>query len=194
MMTNPSELGEKLNEACSVGVLEEVVNLVNLGANINHQNKVNGMTPLHWAYTRKHQSIIDYLLFKGADPDVKRNDGKKPHEMHETLQSTFVPNYLKYPSFPYIKTSESYQPVKADFPTETIIKVRLAQSEEEDFYEFEAPTKTCDYPYFLQIISKELNIRPEEIKKVRKLPNTIVRCEADLRRLSDGTELEVVTG
>ncbi|CAH8450665.1 unnamed protein product [Heterobilharzia americana] len=192
MMKNQSELGEELNEACSIGVLEEVVKLVTIGADVNHQNKVNGMTPLHWAYTRKHQNIIDYLLSRGADPDITRSDGKKPHEMQETIKTSFVPNYLESPSFPYVKINQNDHPVQSSCLHESILKIRLAQSEEEDFYEFEAPVQTCSYDHFIQIISKELNIIPDKIKKIRKLPNTVVRCETDLRRLSNGTELEVV--
>jgi ankyrin repeat protein len=44
--------------------------LLNKGANINYQNKKNGMTALlsacHWGY----EKVVEFLLKKGANPNV----------------------------------------------------------------------------------------------------------------------------
>ncbi|KAF6771751.1 hypothetical protein AHF37_09926 [Paragonimus kellicotti] len=70
--------------------------------------------------------------------------------------------------------------------------VRLASDVDGDFCEIEAPVETCDFNSFRALLASELSIDSSRIKKIRKLPNIIVRNQADLRRLTTGTELEVV--
>ncbi|CAH8450963.1 unnamed protein product [Dicrocoelium dendriticum] len=71
-------------------------------------------------------------------------------------------------------------------------KARLADQDDKDFFEFELPLETCDFSEFRTLLAKEFSIDPAQIKKVRKLPNTVIRNESDLKRLVNGVELEVV--
>ena len=41
-------------------------------------------------------------------------------------------------------------------------------------------------------ICSELNIQPQKIERLRKLPDTKLRKDSDVQRLEDYTELEVV--
>ncbi|KAA3673105.1 uncharacterized protein DEA37_0003741, partial [Paragonimus westermani] len=187
------ELGEQLNQAASLGLLEEVMDLLDRGAGVNHANKVNGMTPLHWAVLRHHKQVAKFLLSVGADPSLPRKDGLKPDELGEQQTLVFTPNYLTYPNFPQLTKSNEYivspQP---NVENGVLLKVRLASDVEGDFYEIEAPVETCDFNSFRSLLASELSIDSGRIKKIRKLPNIIVRNEADLKRLTTGAELEVV--
>ncbi|KAF7237358.1 hypothetical protein EG68_10917 [Paragonimus skrjabini miyazakii] len=187
------ELGEQLNQAASLGLLDEVEDLLDRGADVNHSNKVNGMTPLHWAMLRNHSQVADFLLSVGADPTLPRKDGLKPRELGGQQTLAFTPNYLTYPNFPQlIKSNESIISTKQNVGNGVLLKVRLANDVDGDFCEIEAPVETCDFNSFQALLASEMSIDSVRIKKIRKLPNIIVRNEADLRRLTTGTELEVV--
>ncbi|WP_375333842.1 ankyrin repeat domain-containing protein [Candidatus Tisiphia endosymbiont of Xenochironomus xenolabis] len=52
------------------GKLEAVKTLLQLGANINAINAVNGMPPLHVAMQKKHPEVAEELLARGADVNI----------------------------------------------------------------------------------------------------------------------------
>ena len=62
-----------------IGMMREIIShggKVPLGG-INKYND----TALHLAYCHDNQPMIDFLLENGADPDAKRYNGIKPHEL-----------------------------------------------------------------------------------------------------------------
>ena len=63
-----------LNQASSNGMLEVVKKLVNVGANVNKQNK-HGQTALVFASVFGKIDVVKYLLDNGAKTDLKDNDG-----------------------------------------------------------------------------------------------------------------------
>ena len=75
--------------------------------------------------------------------------------------------------------------------SELILKVRIANSGENDFIEIDLDVNKLTYKSLLCVCSQELNIDSASIKKVRKLPNTIVRNDKDVQRLLQYQELEV---
>ena len=75
-------------------------------------------------------------------------------------------------------------------PTCLMVKVRLADSAEEDFVEVDVPERS--YQGLLQACCSELEVRPETVNKIRKLPNVLVRKDKDTERLMHGQELEIV--
>lgn len=75
-------------------------------------------------------------------------------------------------------------------PTCLMVKVRLADSAEKDFVEVEVPK--CSYQGLLQACCSELEVMPEAVSKIRKLPNVVVRKDKDTERLMHGQELEIV--
>ena len=64
-----------LHIAVLPGNLETVQTLVELGSDLNAQDK-NGNTPLHNASNQKH--IFDFLIEKGADSEIENSLGRKP--------------------------------------------------------------------------------------------------------------------
>ena len=65
-----------------IGIMREIVShggTVFLGK-INKYSD----TALHLAYCHDNQPMIDFLLENGADPDAKRYNGLKPHELRPT--------------------------------------------------------------------------------------------------------------
>ncbi|XP_023242209.1 ankyrin repeat domain-containing protein 40-like [Centruroides sculpturatus] len=75
---------------------------------------------------------------------------------------------------------------------ELVLKVRLANSQDPDFIEIEIPRDQLTYNYLLQVCCIELNIDKEQVSRIRKLPNTVLRKDKDIQRLKNFQELEVV--
>ena len=75
-------------------------------------------------------------------------------------------------------------------PTCLLVKVRCADCEEKDFIEVDIPERS--YQALLQTCCSELEVRPEAVSKIRKLPNVVIRKDKDIERLHHGQELEIV--
>ena len=63
---------------------------------------------------------------------------------------------------------------------------------EQDFIEIEIDKSRLSFEFVLSTICRELNINPSIVHKLRKLPNTIIRKDKDVRRFVDFQELELV--
>ena len=72
------------------------------------------------------------------------------------------------------------------------MKVRIANSGEEDFVEVELDRFNLTYESLLERCCDELDLSKSAVKKIRKLPNILIRKDKDLQRLIDHQELEVV--
>ena len=70
------------------------------------------------------------------------------------------------------------------------IKVRIADSGETDFVEVDVHTHS--YIDLVRSICEELEISPDDVSKIRKLPNVLIRKDRDVGRLENGQELELV--
>lgn len=212
---------ERLREAACTGDIESIKTLIESSAvNVNSQNKVNGWTSLHWAAKRNHSSVVSYLLLHGADKCIKTNTGETASQLTsytdiknmlggantETKQTELPikPNYLANPTFPYTqpvvqKSMESsrepptsYQEHQCSSNEELVIKVRVANSEERDFIEVEIDKECLSFEKLLTVCCQELGLQKGQVFKVRKLPNTIIRKDKDVRRLVDFQEVEIV--
>ena len=60
--------------------LERIKELLNIGFNINTQNDL-GDTLLHYACEYKHYDIIQFLLSKNADINIKNEKGYTPFDI-----------------------------------------------------------------------------------------------------------------
>lgn len=76
--------------------------------------------------------------------------------------------------------------------SELVLKVRVASSDEEDFIEIEIDYDKLTFENLMDICCKELEIERDSVRKVRKLPNTIVRKDKDVGRLQQFQEIEIV--
>jgi hypothetical protein len=74
-----------------------------------------------------------------------------------------------------------------------VLKVRIANSGDPDFIEVELPRTELSYSRLLRVCCEELGISANQIVRVRKLPDTIVRKDKDVQRFRDFQEIEVVT-
>ncbi|XP_061191166.1 ankyrin repeat domain-containing protein 40-like [Saccostrea echinata] len=220
-MDNSTDSEEQLREAACIGDLESVKALIeSSGVDINSQNKVNGWTSLHWAAKRNHSGIVSYLLLHGADKYIKTNNGEIASQLStfsdiknmlggtnaEVVQKDLpiTPNYLANPPFPYTqpvvqKSTDSsrenpgrLQEQNCASNNELVIKVRVANSEERDFIEVELDKHCLSFDRLLAVCCQELGVQKGLVFKIRKLPNTIVRKDKDVGRLTDFQELEIV--
>ena len=70
-----------LHLASANGFLDVVKYLINeLHCDINAKNKSQS-TPLSWAAFNGQKAVVEFLLEKGADFDIKNANGKKPSEL-----------------------------------------------------------------------------------------------------------------
>lgn len=75
---------------------------------------------------------------------------------------------------------------------ELVLKVRVANSDEKDFIEIDIP-RHISFDQLVTLMRSELAVDAKAVvKKVRKLPDTIIRNDRDVQRLHDYQELELV--
>ncbi|XP_027482416.1 ankyrin repeat domain-containing protein 40 isoform X3 [Zalophus californianus] len=77
---------------------------------------------------------------------------------------------------------------------ELVLKVRIQNPSlrENDFIEIELDRQELTYQELLRVSCCELGVDPDQVEKIRKLPNTLVRKDKDVARLQDFQELELV--
>uniref|UniRef100_M0R581 ANKRD40 C-terminal like n=2 Tax=Rattus norvegicus TaxID=10116 RepID=M0R581_RAT len=75
---------------------------------------------------------------------------------------------------------------------ELVLKVRIQDSRENDFIEIELHRQELSYQSLLQVSCSELGVPPEQVEKMRKLPNTVLRKDKDIQRLQDFQEIELL--
>ncbi|XP_010213940.1 PREDICTED: ankyrin repeat domain-containing protein 40-like [Tinamus guttatus] len=75
---------------------------------------------------------------------------------------------------------------------ELVLKVRVQNLRDTDFIEIELDRQELTYQDLLRVSCCELGVNPEQVEKIRKLPNTLVRKDKDVARLQDFQELELV--
>lgn len=71
--------------------------------------------------------------------------------------------------------------------------MRIAGSKDPDYIEVEIPRWKLTYSTLLQICCTELQLSEAQVERIRKLPNTRLRKDGDVKRLIDYQCLELVT-
>lgn len=237
-MDRSKTLEDSLREACCIGDIEGVEELLNKGVDVNAKHGINGWTPLHWAAKRGHKVIVSLLLANGAHTAALTTKGETPAalcsnpEVHKLLAMepggttistesnpdlSITPYYLKHQplngrvdlgtSASVRKNTEGTHtnsvpvtnPVKVGHHVgdstqndELVLKVRIANSGDPDFIEVELPRTELSYSRLLRVCCEELGISANQIVRVRKLPDTLVRKDKDVQRFRDFQEIEVV--
>jgi len=72
---------EKLREAACFGDTDALHRLLEAGADVNGQHKINGWTALHWAAKRNNMRIVDALLKSGADVNLYTSKGEQAYQL-----------------------------------------------------------------------------------------------------------------
>lgn len=93
-----------LHHAATKDYVETMALLVSYGADINSTNKVNGMTPLHYATKNKHKRATEFLLFCGADLTMTDKDGSEAISFmsdsmrteHRFIQDGFSKGHIRF--------------------------------------------------------------------------------------------------
>lgn len=156
-----------------------------------------GETP---AVLTDNQEILNLL---GAPSSGKRIDNPLP----------ITPGYMAYPPLNHKVDTESPRPGgkrpagsvngmsstqqypqhhASDDAAELVLKVRVAHTNDSDFIEVELPRTDLSYSRLLRVSCEELGVDLKHVLKIRKLPDTVVRKDKDVRRLHDLQELELV--
>ena len=73
-----------------------------------------------------------------------------------------------------------------------VLKFRIAEAEEEDFIEIELDRKCSSFSSLVDACLTEFGVDKSKLKKIRKLPNTIVRNDRDVKRLTQFQEMEII--
>ena len=125
---------------------------------------------------------------------IKKRKRNTTQSMVETLQQSlneFIRQQQENDTqfLSQILQREEDEATKKNMDDERVLKVRLAG--DIDFIEVEVQ-QNCSMVELKDILCKELDIKAEDIMKIRKLPNTLVRNEKDIKRLRDQQETEVV--
>ncbi|KAM9296844.1 ankyrin repeat domain-containing protein 40 [Gastrophryne carolinensis] len=77
---------------------------------------------------------------------------------------------------------------------ELVLKVRIQSNNpgDNDFIEVELDRELLTYRELLRVCCYELGVSPDNVERIRKLPNTMLRKDKDVARLQDFQELELV--
>lgn len=73
-----------------------------------------------------------------------------------------------------------------------VLKFRVAESNEKDFIEIELEREHLSFTALVDVCLMAFNVEKSKLKKIRKLPNTIVQNDRDVKRLKQFQEMEVV--
>ena len=91
------------------------------------------------------------------------------------------------------KDLASIKPSSNATTSSIIIRARVAGGDTSvvsDFVEVEVPS--LSYSSLLESCCEELEVPPEGVARIRKLPNVWIRKDKDVQRLTEGQELEVI--
>ncbi|KAF9203737.1 hypothetical protein BGZ59_001450 [Podila verticillata] len=111
MLTGKNQAGQTLlHRSCSSGSYNNVVDLVNQGADINAQDNAQ-WTPLHEAALAGHTKVVEFLLSRGADPNAMgHGDDTALHDASQNEHEDVVKLLLEYGADPDLKNSKGEKP------------------------------------------------------------------------------------
>lgn len=217
-MENKRILEACLREAASIGDINIVEDLISRGVDVNTRNSVTGWAPLHWACKNGFVDVVALLLKHHADKNISSVSGETPtslcsnQQILELLNSNNQPNLNEsmiqqfMPKSIKNELSTNIEPVHQTgvhtcyevknnnhLQDELVVKLRLASAPDPDFVEVELPTNDLTYQALVQICCDEFGLCPHQILKLRKLPNTKLRKDKDIKRLQNFQEIEIIT-
>uniref|UniRef100_A0A8C5QEE3 Ankyrin repeat domain 40 n=1 Tax=Leptobrachium leishanense TaxID=445787 RepID=A0A8C5QEE3_9ANUR len=166
----------------------------------------NGMENIHISTSTKKDDSLPALLFNG-DVQIQQECTHSPIPNGGSCQPSIPQGRSMFSSVPsnlqhsgvHTGPMQVFQPFffTGAFPSnlkELVLKVRIQNSAvaDNDFIEVEMDREELTYRELLRVCCYELGVGPEQVEKIRKLPNTIIRKDKDVARLQDFQELELV--
>ncbi|KAF9353166.1 hypothetical protein BGX26_009036, partial [Mortierella sp. AD094] len=111
MLTGKNQAGQTLlHRACSSGSYNNVLELLNQGADINAQDNAQ-WTPLHEAALEGHTKVVELLLSRGANPNARgHGDDTALHDSAQNEHLEVVKLLLEYGADPDFKNSKGDKP------------------------------------------------------------------------------------
>ncbi|XP_047612752.1 putative ANKRD40 C-terminal-like protein [Phacochoerus africanus] len=106
--------------------------------------------------------------------------------------NSFSDEYKQEGSKPQLPADDPDNAKSDDNCPELVLKVRIQSHKENDFIEVELDRQKLSYQNLLKVSCCELGINPEQVEKIRKLPNTLLRKDKDILRLRDSQEVELI--
>ncbi|XP_053309793.1 ankyrin repeat domain-containing protein 40 [Spea bombifrons] len=166
----------------------------------------NGVENIHISTSSKKEDSLPALFFNG-DVQIPSECTHSPVQNGPACQPAIpqgrsmfspVPSSMPHGGF-HTGPMQVFQPFffTGAFPSnmkELVLKVRIQStaSGDNDFIEVEMDREDLTYRELLRVCCYELKICTEQVEKIRKLPNTILRKDKDVARLQDFQELELV--
>ena len=84
-----------IHQAAKDGNIKAVKQHLAAGTDVNAQASISGRTPLHYAAWKGHKEIAELLIAKGADVNVKDEDGDTPLDYAITFKRTELADLLR---------------------------------------------------------------------------------------------------
>ena len=72
------------------------------------------------------------------------------------------------------------------------MKVRVAGAEDPDYIEVEMPADSLTLEYLAVVAAEELGVETSQVERIRKMPNTKLRRDKEVARMTDYQEVELV--
>ncbi|CAH0564942.1 unnamed protein product [Brassicogethes aeneus] len=181
-----------LHWACKRNNEEIVRILLNSGANKDTVNN-KGEKPVDVTTSESIVGLLGGTLNKSTG-----------NHFDEEVGVRFSPNYLKnaplngqvdigrlrskHTDFSAMQTTA----LPAAQNDDLVLLLRRHGSTDPDFIEIEIPKWKLTYNTLLKICCEELEVFEGQVERIRKLPNTRLRKDTDVKRLLNGQELEIV--
>ncbi|XP_074647389.1 ankyrin repeat domain-containing protein 40-like [Tubulanus polymorphus] len=156
-----------------------------LGASSDTQYKCEDL-PI----TPNYISHPKFPYIKSSSTPANMNGYAAPAEKDEMLRSKMSSVAVPSPSLMqpnYLLHKEGILDEK-----ELVLKVRIALAAETDFIEIELDRNKLTYENLLLTCCRELEVDRHLAYRIRKMPNTILRKDKDVRRLLDFQQIELI--
>ncbi|XP_014661536.1 PREDICTED: ankyrin repeat domain-containing protein 40-like isoform X2 [Priapulus caudatus] len=151
------------------------------------------IAPSHQPATAVSPAIAAKYVITNGLPVAEKNPGSRDH-----LQHCSVPD--KMAGQVHEEKISSSAPhcchhcccMQKSITPKLVLKVRIADAVDPDFIEMELTKQQLTFSLLLSTCCQELGIKPDTVMKVRKLPNTLLRNDQDVKRLLNFQEIELV--
>jgi len=144
-------------------------------------------------------NYLSHPVFPYGSPQAAESSGKYATEnLPNNAAPSHEPGFLYQPTHCHVVGSNQHCPTgQIVIPEEIVLKVRTDShySTTSDFVEVSLNRKkSVSLSELIALLCQyvEYELSPKEVTRIRKLPNTILKSDDDIRRLTDYQELELV--